>query len=158
MIGYRRNSFHKAAAMLLTIRNELTDLKTLFSLQKLLITEITLAEQRVQENKARSNSERGKQSAYYKRRAQAYRQSIYYWKAFGDAIAFIYCDRFALKHVYYNTHNTNAKQDGGFISGSTGFEQEFDTLQNLLDRGIPCVLWRLDEYDSVRRYLCVGWE
>ena len=140
MFGYRRNSFRKAAAMLSTIRNEPADLKTLFDLQKLLIAEITLAERRVQENKARSSAERGERSAYYGKRAEAHRQSIYYWKAFGDAIAFLFCDRFALKHVYYNTHNVNVRQDGRFISGSAGFEQEFDTLQRLVDGGYPCVL------------------
>ena len=61
-------------------------------------------------------------------------------KAFGDAIAFLYCDRFALKHVYYNTHNVNVRQDGGFISGSAGFEQEFDILRKLVEGGCPCVL------------------
>ena len=47
MFGYRRSSFHKAAVMLSTIRNEPADLKTLFDLQKLLIAEIMLAERRV---------------------------------------------------------------------------------------------------------------
>ena len=140
MFGYRRKSFRKAAAMLSTIRKEPADLKTLFALQKLLIAEITLAERRVRENKARANAEQGNRSAYYEKRAQAHRQSIYYWKAFGDAIAFLYCDRFALKHVYYNTHNGNVRQDGGFISGSAGFEQEFDTLRKLVEGGYPCVL------------------
>ncbi len=140
MFGYRRNSFRKAAAMLSTIRNEPADLKTLFDLQKLLIAEITLAERRVHENKAASRAEQGRRSTYYEKRAQAHRQSIYYWKTFGDAIAFLYCDRFALKHVYYNTHNVNAKQDSGFISGSVGFEREFDTLKRLVEGGVPCVL------------------
>ena len=140
MFGYRRSSFRKAAAMLSTIRNEPTDLETMFDLQELLIAEITLAERRVQENKTRANAEQGKQSAYYEKRAQAHRQSIYYWKAFGDAIAFLYCDRFALKHVYYNTHNANVRQDGGFISGSAGFEQEFGTLRKLIEGGYPSVL------------------
>ena len=126
--------------MLSTIRTEPADLETLFDFQKLLIAEITLAERRVRENKARSNAERGKRSAYFRKRAQAHRQAIYYWKVFGDAIAFLYCDRFALKHVYYNTHNGNVRQDGGFISGSTGFEQEFDALRRLVDGGCPCVL------------------
>ena len=126
--------------MLSTIRNEPTDLETMFDLQELLIAEITLAERRVQENKTRANAEQGKQSAYYEKRAQAHRQSIYYWKAFGDAIAFLYCDRFALKHVYYNTHNANVRQDGGFISGSAGFEQEFGTLRKLIEGGYPSVL------------------
>ena len=126
--------------MLSTIRNEPADLKTLFELQKLLIAEITLAERRVQENKAHSNAERGKRSAYYEKRAKAHRHSIYYWKAFGDAIAFLYCDRFALKHVYYNTHNAKVRQDSGFISGSAGFQKELDALRKLVEGGCPCVL------------------
>ena len=143
MFGYRRASFGKAAAMLSTIRNHPHDLKTLFRLQELLIAEIMLAEGRVQENKGLAKAERGEKSAYFEKRAQAHRQSIYYWKAFGDAIAFLYSDRFALKHVYYNTHNLNVRQDGGFISGSEGFEQEFIILETLLDRGYPCVLCEL---------------
>ena len=140
MFGYRRGSFHKAVAMLSTIRKQPHDLKTLFCLQELLISEIVLAEGRVQENKALANKERGKKSVYFETRAQAHRQSIYYWKAFGDAIAFLYSDRFALKHVYYNTHNMKVRQDGGFISGSEGFEQELVTLRRLLDAGYACVL------------------
>ena len=140
MFGYRKASFGKAAAMLSTIRSQPADLKTLFDLQKLLISEIMLAEARVRENKAHACTVPSNRTAYFESRAQAHRQSIYYWKAFGDAIAFLYCDRFALKHVYYNTHNVNVRQDGGFISGSEGFEKEFEALRGLMDGGCPCVL------------------
>ena len=140
MLGYRRNSFRKAAAMLLTIRNQPADVKTLLDLQELLIAEVRLAEERVRKYRALAKAELGKRSRYFETRAQAYRQSIYYWKAFGDAIAFLYCDRFALKHVYYNTRNMKARQDGGFISGSSGFEQEIKALRSLLDGGCPSVL------------------
>ena len=126
--------------MLSTLRNQQADVTTLFDLQKLLIAEVTLAEGRVRENKALAEVECGKRSRYFKTRVEAHRQSIYYWKAFGDAIAFLYCDRFALKHVYYNTHNVNIRQDGGFISGSAGHEQELEALRRLLDSGCPCVL------------------
>ena len=143
MFGYRRASFGKAVAMLSTIRNHPHDLKTLLRLQELLIAEIMLAEERVKENKGFAKAERGEKSAYIEKRAQAHRQSIYYWKAFGDAIAFLYNDRFALKHVYYNTHNLNVRQDAGFISGAKGFEQEFIILKTLLDRGCPGVLCEL---------------
>lgn len=143
MFGYRRASFGKATAMLSTIRNHPHDLKTLFRLQELLIAEIMLAEGRVRENKGLAKKKRGGKSAYFEKRAQSHQQSIYYWKAFGDAIAFLYNDRFALKHVYYNTHNLNVRQDGGFISGSEGFEQEFITLKTLLNRGCPCILCEL---------------
>ena len=59
---------------------------------------------------------------------------------FGDAIAFLYLDRFALKHVFYNTKNTNPKQEAGFISGSTGFPFEIEAMNTLVDLGVPCVL------------------
>lgn len=140
MFGYRRASFGKAAAMLSTIRKQPGDVRTLFHLQELLIAEIKLAERRVRENKALAKAEGGEKSEFFETRAQAHRQSIYYWKAFGDAVAFLYCDRFALKHLYYNTHNLNVRQDGGFISGSEGFEQEFIALQKLLETGCPAVL------------------
>ena len=140
--------------MLSAVRNQPADVETLFDLQKLLIAEVTLAEGRVRENKALARAERGKRSRYFERRAQAHRQSIYYWKAFGDAIAFLYCDRFALKHVYYNTHNMNVRQDGGFISGSAGLEQELKVLQGLLDGGCP---WVLSDLTNTIRYgdICV---
>ena len=52
--------------MLSTIRIQPHDLKTLFCLQELLISEIVLAEGRVQENKALANKERGKKSVYFR--------------------------------------------------------------------------------------------
>jgi len=140
MFGYRRSSFRKATAILATIRDNPADTEALLDLQRLLIAEITLAEGRVRENKSRAKKESGARAQYFERRAQAHRQSIYYWKAFGDAIAFLYCDRFALKHVYYNTHNLNVRPDSGFISGSAGFQHEFEVLQSLLDAGMPSVL------------------
>lgn len=126
--------------MLSTVRDQPADMQTLFELQKLLIAEVTLAEGRVRQNKALARGERGKRSRHFEVRAQGYRRSIYFWKAIGDAIAFLYCDRFALKHVYYNTHNAKVRQDGGFISGSAGFKREFEVLGKLLDDGCPCVL------------------
>ena len=140
MFGYRRGSFRKAVTMLSTIRDQPADVETLFDLQKLLIGEVTLAERRVRENKALAKAEGGRRGQYFAARARAHRQSIYYWKAFGDAIAFLYCDQFALKHVYYNTHDVNVRQDGGFISGSAGLAQELKALRGLLNAGCPCVL------------------
>ena len=51
MFGYRRHSFNQAFGMLSAIRADPTDLTRLLGLQELLISEITLAERRVRENK-----------------------------------------------------------------------------------------------------------
>ena len=59
---------------------------------------------------------------------------------FGDAIAFLYLDRFALKAVYYNIHNLAVRQDAGFLTGSVGFERELDGVRRLIHAGCPCVL------------------
>ena len=111
----------------------------IYELQKLLIAEVTLAEGRVRESKALAKSEPERRE-HFEARARGYRRCIYYWKAFGDAIAFLHCDRFALKHVYYNTHNLGVRQDAGFISGAAGFERELGVLKALLDAGCPSVL------------------
>lgn len=139
MFGYRRASFRRAAALLASIRDEPGNVKAIYELQELLIAEVTLAEGRVRESKALAKADRARRSSF-EARARGHRLSIYYWKAFGDAIAFLHCDRFALKHLYYNTHNLGVRQDAGFISGSAGFEQELKALKGLLDIGIPSVL------------------
>ena len=123
--------------MLSTIQNDPSDFKTLSELQLLIIAEITLAEARIRENRLLAE-EQGENS--FLSRIRGHQQAIYYWKAIGDGIPFTYCDRFALKHVYYNTHNVNERPDSGFISGSSGFEQELVALHKILSKGIPCVL------------------
>lgn len=45
-----------------------------------------------------------------------------------------------MKHVFYNTKNTNPRQEAGFISGSTGFPFEIEAMNTLVNRGVPCVL------------------
>ena len=126
--------------MLSAIRATPGDLTKLLGIQELLISEITLAEERVRENKKKARFGHGGTSEYFSARAKSLQNAIYYWKMFGDAIAFLYLDRFALKHVHYNIHNLNPKQDAGFIRGSVGFERELEVVRSLLDAGHPCVL------------------
>ena len=126
--------------LLSAIRANRSDLKRLLCLQELLISEITLAEKRIHEAKERSRSEDEGESRFFGTRAQALRESIYYWKMFGDAIAFLYVDRFALKSVYYNIHNLDPRQDAGFVTGAVGFERELDGVRRLIHADCPCVL------------------
>ena len=126
--------------MLSAIRANPDDLEALLCLQELLISEITMAEERVHENKERARIDYEGNCQFFNRRAKSLQKSIYYWEMFGDALAFLYVDRFALKHVYYNTHNPNPKQDAGFIRGSVGFEREVEVVRYLLDAGCPCLL------------------
>ena len=140
MIGYRRKSFRRAAELLSSIRANPEDLELLGSLQELLISEIKLAEERIRENRRKQEEQPNQESKRYARRSQALRQSIYYWKLFGDAVAFLHCDRFALRTTYYNLHNMRAKQGGGFISKSAGFDNEVEFCRTALAKGLPSLL------------------
>ena len=132
MVGYRRHSFNQALGMLSAIRSDPTDLTSLRGLQELLISEITLAERRVRDNKERARIAHDSKPEHFSARAKSLQNAIYYWKMFGDAVAFTYVDRFALKHVHYNVHNLRSKQNAGFLSGSAGFEREVEVLRGLL--------------------------
>ena len=140
MFGYRRHAFKKAVSLLSAIRLNPDNLEALKSLQKLLVFEITLAEQRIRKCRDEARVSNARRPEYYRNRIRSLQKTIYYWKTFGDAIAFLYIDRFALKHVFYNTHNGNPKQSSGFISGSAGFSREAETFDNLINSGVPCVL------------------
>ena len=134
--------------MLSAIRANRDDLEALLCLQELLISEITMAEERVHDNKKRARIDHEGKRQFFNRRVKSLQKSIYYWKMFGDAVAFLYIDRFALKHVYYNTHNPNPKQDAGFIRGSVGFKREVEGVRYLLDAGCPCLL--IDLTNTIR--------
>ena len=101
--------------------------------------EITRAEERVRDNKKRARRTQGNSAAFFVNRATALQQSIYYWKAVGDAIAFLYIDRLALKHVYYNTRNLYPKQSSGFITGSQGFALVEEIVAGMIRAGYPAL-------------------
>ena len=140
VFGYRRHSFNSALAQLSILRANPGNLEALLCLQEVLIAEITLAETRVQETKRQAARSEGKRSLYLAARVKALQQSIYYWKMIGDAVAFLYLDRFALKHVYYNTDNPYPRNDAGFLTGSRGFDLEVKIARNLIQSGYPCLL------------------
>ena len=65
-----------------------------------------------------------KRSSYFQNRIERVRDLAYVWRCFGDAIAFLYMDKYALKHTYFNTENVNPKGNAGFLSGKDGLFHE----------------------------------
>ncbi|HET6409100.1 MAG TPA: hypothetical protein VFG14_14525 [Chthoniobacteraceae bacterium] len=63
----------------------------------------------------------------------------YVWRCFGDAIAFTYLDKFALKQVLFDSAGKE-KQQAGALSGKEGFEAELTLLHELLSKGVPALL------------------
>lgn len=135
---------HVQAAMVIGAIPTPATLRPLWLLQRLLVKEITRAERKVRRIKSilkqtpdRDGSER---SISLMTQVEAHRHLAYTWRSFGDAIAFLFMDKFALRQVYYNTHNTSAKQDAGFLSGKDGLVGEWAEVENWLRQGVPALL------------------
>jgi hypothetical protein len=73
---------------------------------------------------------------------------LFVWRCFGDGIAFIYLDKWALKQLLYNKDDTDIKQGAGFITGKEGLETELDLLRQAKAAGVPCLL--TDLTNSIR--------
>ena len=74
------------------------------------------------------------------KRIEGFRFSAYIWRSFGDAIAFAYLDKFALKHTYYQTSKKRPKSDAGFLSDKDGLNHELGLLFSALDHNVPAIL------------------
>lgn len=147
MLGYRKRSFVHAHRLLHTLDANLEDLETLRQLQELLLREVMRAEEKIRQLKRELHKTTGAKAAptakrlrYLNNRVEGFRQCAFVWRCFGDAIAFLYLDKFSLKQCFYSTETTNPKQDAGFISGKEGLADELAILDSALKHGVPAVL------------------
>jgi hypothetical protein len=143
--GYRKKSFAEATSLLKQLRFSTTRtqaLNALKALQLLLIKEVKHCEVKIRqlERKLDLQGSGSSDEVSPQRRIAGYRLLNNTWKSFGDAIAYSLGDKYSLKQLYYNTFNTNPKQNAGFISDKSGFYAEVKVLDDFLNRGIPCVL------------------
>jgi hypothetical protein len=81
-------------------------------------------------------------------RIDAYWQLIYIWRCFGDAVAFAYLDRYAIKQTYFETTTETPKQHVGFISGKAGIANEIAVVESAIKVGVPAIL--ADLTNSIR--------
>ena len=133
--------------LLRTLRADSDDLKTLRELQNLLLREIMRVEEKIRELKSELREITGavdtatvKRAGYLNNRIERFRQCAYVWRCFGDAIAFLYLDRFSLKQCFYSTETPNSKQDAGFILGKDGLANELALLESALEHDVPAIL------------------
>lgn len=147
MLGYRKQSFARAHELLSALRSNLDDLDTLRALQQLLIREIIRTERKGRQirNELKGVQSNGgsagqKRAGALKRHLEKVRQVAYVWRCFGDAIAFCYMDKFALKQCFYSSHSTNPKQGSGFLSDKDGLASEIAFVEMALQKEIPAIL------------------
>lgn len=81
-----------------------------------------------------------KKIKFCEKRIKDYGLLIYFWKCFGDGIAFKYIDKWNLKRLMYEIDSPNIKQNAGFINGKQGIENELSVLFDIKDQGIPALL------------------
>jgi hypothetical protein len=84
----------------------------------------------------------------------ARQDQIFIWKCFGDALAYVYLDRYSIKHAFFETDRQDIRQDAGIISGKEGLKQEKGLVLEIIDHGVPAVLC---DITNVLRYgdLCL---
>lgn len=147
MAGRYRTRFFKIHTLLGQLRGDPDDLKTLSKVQHLLLHELMLVEQQIRRNKKKARKLRAARSrkqvlklGYHEARVPLLQQRAYVWRCFGDALAYLYIDKFTLKQVYFNTENTNPRPSAGFISGKAGLQQEIALLIAALDHNVPAIL------------------
>lgn len=62
------------------------------------------------------------------------------WRSFGDGIAFIYLDKWAVKPLLYNVENPDAKSPPGGVLGKSGQRKELAVLRQIISSGVPALL------------------
>lgn len=155
MLSRYRPSIYALTEMLRALEASPSDYALLFDLQKKLLSLIKRADARtaalkskrkalMQQKKAGSSKEEAKRTkhaiAATSEAITAVQRLLFFWRCFGDALAFVYADRLALKHMLYNTHDYNVKEASGAILGKEGLRKEWTILKLMISREVPAVL------------------
>ncbi|OOO20242.1 hypothetical protein EFR00_00425 [Rhizobium sophoriradicis] len=143
MIGFRKRSFWRAHALLHALKENDGNFGILCDIQVLLIKEIMRAEAQIKARNAELKAlppEAESRRKFLTTRVESLRNDVFIWKCFGDALAFLYMDKFALKHTFYSAHEFKIKQDAGFLSGKDGLPTEFGLVLDALQNNVPAML------------------
>ena len=154
--GQYRESILEVVSMLRRLETDLSDYELLLDLQRRLIRLICATERQVvglkqQRAALKANRRSGRhgkaESATIKSQAtevstalETAQHMLFIWRCFGDGIAFLYINKYALKHMLYDSADYSVKQHAGALSGKDGFRLEWKILHKVLQRGVPAVL------------------
>jgi hypothetical protein len=156
MLGHHKKSFFKLTGLLRTLEADQSNYILLLQLQRELISRIRRTEQRIAELKEQKRTlnqlkKVARQSKAVSQAIQARikvvtqtimdaQQLLFLWRSFGDGIAFVYLDKYALKHMLYNTHEYSVKQTAGALSDKEGFKLEWKVVRQLAINKVPAML------------------
>jgi hypothetical protein len=118
-------SLKRTERRIAAIRNLRTELKRVFHTKRL----------------SKADASRAKVSIRtYDSKIKDYRWLLSIWRSFGDGIAFIYLDKWAIKPLLYNIENPDAKNPPGSVLGKSGQRKELSALRRILATGAPALL------------------
>ena len=156
MFPKHRKSICKLTQILRGLEENVENYEMLLALQRALVDRLRRTEKRIATLKQQcvtlNQQKRGRltkdAATLVKRHIDAVKEQIQFkqhllfiWRCFGDGIAFIYLDKYALKHMLYNTHDYTVKQSAGALSDKDGFRLEWSILQAVARKqSVPAVL------------------
>jgi hypothetical protein len=155
MLHRHRQSIYALTDRLHALQANPKNMPLLLDLQKALLTKIKRTDVRIATLKAkRKEFVRLKKSRLSKEQSKTTKEAIeatdeaisdaqqllFFWRCFGDGIAFIYIDKHALKHMLYNTHDYHMKPAAGAMRGKIGLRKEWSILKLLIGKEMPVVL------------------
>lgn len=152
----RRKSFFELVDQIRAVERDRDDLRAVRRINRLVIAEILRAEVSIQRHRKahreltcelkNTRPDRATSKAIRARikrvttRIFEQEDQIFIWKCFGDALAFVYLDKFSIKHAYFEVDQLGAKRDAGQISGKDGLKMEINCLESALQHNLPAVL------------------
>jgi hypothetical protein len=152
----RRLSFSKLLKLLRHIEADKTDLAAVMQCNHLILKEVLHAESAIlrHRNQQRELTRtlkvgRGDKAAADLIRARlkraagylrAQQDAVFIWKCFGDALAFLFLDRFSIKHAFFEIDDFGIKRGAGMLTGKKGLAGEIMLLQEAAERNIPAIL------------------
>ncbi len=155
MLAYYKNQIISLKHKINSLKSNPNDLVLLKKIQLILLDKIIYSEKKISVHKSRIGDfkkllrQKGnskdtavkikKKINFLNMRVQQGRWLIYVWKAFGDALAYIYIDKWNLKPLLYNVDNTNMKESSGYFE-KRGLKNELIYLNEALSHGVPAIL------------------
>lgn len=156
IIGKRSGNFVKLFEMLRALEADRGDLTLLGDFNGTLIKTIMVTERDILKTKAkvRLQTTALKTSRPTKERAIVIRRRIrvlevrleglsrqlWLWRLFGDSVAHLFLDKFAIKHTVFDTESYDIKSGAGMMTGKSGLGGEVGLLLEALKANVPAIL------------------
>lgn len=154
--GFEKNVIIDLKDDLLALAQDTSNLSLLLSLQFKLIKKTIRQECLIKRLKKRSSQLRAEKRKGGRDKSQSkeikekikliemyldnVRFNIYILKMFGDGIAFLYIDKFDVKHLYYNVVDYNPKELAGRLGGKEGLKEEWALVKDACKNDVPALL------------------